>query len=187
MNKEKNEKSDKKKNYLYYEIYINSENIDDTNIFIENLYKQCEIINKKKKIYFIKNINGNKYAINVSQFNFEELIDKKENISNYFIWILLNRNNYENFNYLINKIIYLNQNYENKPLLLVLGYYKGINDFEVEDNDLDLLIERLNENYPYFSYTKIFNFDNSDYLTVISEQLEKIKYSSNKKSHCIVF
>ena len=69
----------------------------------------------------------------------------------------------------------------------MLGYYKGINDFEVEDNDLDLLIERLNENYPYFSYTKMFNFDNSDYLTVISEQLEKIKYSSNKKSHCIIF
>ena len=187
MNKEKNEKSDKKKNYLKYDIYINSENSDDTNKFIDNLYKQCEIINKKKKTYLIKKINGNKFSINVNKFNFEELIDKKENISNYFIWILLNRNNYENFNYLLNKILYLNHNCENKPLLLILCYYKGINDFEVEDDDLELFIERLNENYPYFSYTKTFNFDESDYLTVISEQLEQIKYSSNKKSHCIIF
>ena len=187
MNKEKNEKSDKKKNYLYYDIYINSENIDDSKMFIDNLSKQCEKLKKKKKSYLTKTINGNHFALNINTINFEELIDKKEIVTNYFIWILLDRNNYENFNYLINKILYLNQNLENKPILLVVCYYKGIEDIEVEDNDLELLIERMNENYPYFSYTKIFNFDNSDYITVISEQLEKIKYSSNKKSNCIIF
>jgi len=183
----KKEKTDKKNNYLFLDIHIIAENPNDCEIFIKNLDKQCEKIKKKKTNYFTKSINGKNFAIKIKPMKIEDLFDKKDSISNYFIWFLLDRNNYENFNYLLKNIINLNKITEKKPILIILCYYKGIKDLEVEDSDLDLLIERMNENYPYFNYTNVFNFDDSNYLTVILEKLENFNISSKIKSKCLIF
>ena len=184
MNKEK---TDKKINYLFLDIHIIAQNPDDCEIFIKNLDKQCEKIKKKKINYFTKSINEKNFALKINPMKIEDLFEKKDYISNYFIWFLLDRNNYQNFNYLLNNIINLNKITEKKPILIILCYYKGNKEFEVEDSDLELLVERMNENYPYFNYTNIFNFDDSDYLTVIFKKLENFNISSNIKSKCIIF